>query len=104
MFPRPDLSFTLPSIHDNTRLDCRVYHPPYHSEPMGTSQRHAAVVAHPYAPLGGSYDDPIVCLLAKTLLDVGFVVATFNFRYALRLTRLSTENILYRRAYITFGL
>ncbi|KAI0473538.1 Alpha/Beta hydrolase protein [Xylariaceae sp. FL0804] len=92
--PRPSLSFALPSVHDGTRLDCRIYHP----APLvnGTAsaaaaaapewqrcwQRHAAVVAHPYAPLGGSYDDPIVDLVAAVLLQRGFVVATFNFRGA----------------------
>ncbi|OTB19182.1 hypothetical protein K445DRAFT_314055 [Daldinia sp. EC12] len=87
MLPRPSLSFTLPSIHDNTKLDCRIYHPHHsneqllsHSDPSWP--RHAAVVAHPYAPLGGSYDDPIVHLVASTLLHLGFVVATFNFRGA----------------------
>ncbi|KAI1465338.1 Alpha/Beta hydrolase protein [Daldinia caldariorum] len=93
MPPQPSLSFTLPSIHDNTKLDCRIYQP-YHSNPSNPSippyssssdpswPRHAAVVAHPYAPLGGSYDDPVVHLVASTLLDLGFVVATFNFRGA----------------------
>ncbi|KAI1078943.1 Alpha/Beta hydrolase protein [Whalleya microplaca] len=87
MLPRPTLSFTLPSIHDDTKLACRIYHPaclngspmPPHIPPW---RRHAAVVAHPYAPLGGDYDDHIVDLIAGTLLRVGFVVATFNFRGA----------------------
>ncbi|KAI2601947.1 Alpha/Beta hydrolase protein [Hypoxylon sp. NC1633] len=84
--PQPSLSFTLPSIHDNTRLDCRVYHPQYRNAPPASPDiqrpRHAAIVAHPYSPLGGSYDDPIVHLIASTLLQIGFVVATFNFRGA----------------------
>jgi hypothetical protein len=84
MLPKPSLSFTIPSIHDHTKLDCRIYHPeslntPHpHAPPWG---RHVAIVAHPYAPLGGSYDDPIVDLVAGTLLQVGFMVATFNFRF-----------------------
>ncbi|KAI1413069.1 Alpha/Beta hydrolase protein [Hypoxylon sp. FL1857] len=86
MLPRPSLSFTLPSIHDSTKLDCRVYHPACLDAPLGTSdkswRRHAAVVAHPYAPLGGSYDDPVVHLVASTLLHLGFVVVLFNFRGA----------------------
>ncbi|KAI0845456.1 Alpha/Beta hydrolase protein [Daldinia vernicosa] len=86
MLPRPNLSFTLPSIHDNTKLDCRIYHPVRSNQPLTPSDpswpRHAAVVAHPYAPLGGSYDDPIVLLVTSTLLHLGFVVATFNFRGA----------------------
>jgi len=82
LLPSPTLTFTIPSLHDGTVLDCRVYHPaslaasakapPWH--------RHAAVVAHPYGPLGGSYDDPIVDVVAGTLLRLGFLVATFNFR------------------------
>ncbi|KAI1452035.1 Alpha/Beta hydrolase protein [Annulohypoxylon moriforme] len=86
MLPRPSLSFTLPSLHDNTKLDCRIYHPACLNGPLGPSdaswQQHAAVVAHPYAPLGGSYEDPVVHLVANTLLSLGFVVATFNFRGA----------------------
>lgn len=85
MLPRPSLSFTIPSLHDQTKLDCRVYHPEIlqvttqqrHTPPWG---RHVAIVAHPYAPLGGCYDDPIVDLVGGTLLQLGFLVATFNFR------------------------
>ncbi|KAI0006494.1 Alpha/Beta hydrolase protein [Xylariaceae sp. FL0662B] len=88
MLSRPTLSFTLPSIHDDTKLSCRIYHPtclnaspaPPHVRPW---RRHAAIVAHPYAPLGGNYDDSIVDLIAGTLLRLGFIVATFNFRGAL---------------------
>ncbi|KAI2463482.1 Alpha/Beta hydrolase protein [Annulohypoxylon bovei var. microspora] len=86
MLPRPNLSFTLPSLHDNTKLDCRIYHPACLNGPLGTLntpwRQHAAVVAHPYAPLGGSYEDPVVHLVASTLLNLGFVVVTFNFRGA----------------------
>ncbi|KAI1174445.1 Alpha/Beta hydrolase protein [Nemania sp. FL0916] len=105
MLPRPCLSFTLPSTHDGTKLDCRVYHPPCLLSPSrspptsssgtgtGTIEHagretgiswagHAAVIAHPYAPLGGSFDDPIVDVAGATLLQLGFVVATFNFRGA----------------------
>ena len=39
-----------------------------------------AIIAHPYAPLGGSSDDPVVQAVGKSLLDCGFVVGTFNFR------------------------
>ncbi|KAL2755657.1 hypothetical protein ACRALDRAFT_1076818 [Sodiomyces alcalophilus JCM 7366] len=84
MLPEPTLRFTLPSVHDDTIIDCRVYHPHaltafYHGPPW---KRHAAIVAHPYAPLGGSYDDPIVDVVGETLLRAGFVVGTFNFRGA----------------------
>lgn len=86
MLPRPNLSFTLPSLHDNTKLDCRIYHPTCLNGPLGPSnatwRQNAAIVAHPYAPLGGSFEDPVVHLVANTLLNIGFLVATFNFRGA----------------------
>jgi alpha/beta superfamily hydrolase len=41
-----------------------------------------AIVAHPYAPLGGSYDDAVVDMAASIILKQDFVVGTFNFRYA----------------------
>ncbi|KAI5851760.1 Alpha/Beta hydrolase protein [Durotheca rogersii] len=80
MLPRPDLSFTLPSIYDDTGLDCRIYHPVRQEERWNTL--HAAIIAHPYAPLGGCYDDPVVLLIGGILLQTGFVVVTFNFRGA----------------------
>lgn len=120
MLPEPTLSLTLPSLHDGTVLDCRVYHPAslhilaspppqspsvQHGDGGGLSSSsvgknggkrmsqhlhqnnytrewagHAAVVAHPYAPLGGCYDDPVVSVVAGVLLRLGFVVVTFNFR------------------------
>jgi len=82
MLPEPTLSFTLPSIHDKTTLECRIYHPlsltPSPRAP--TWRRHAVLFAHPYAPLGGCYDDPVVGVVAGVLLKAGFLVATFNFR------------------------
>ncbi|KAK4247557.1 hypothetical protein C7999DRAFT_41102 [Corynascus novoguineensis] len=80
--PGPSLTFTIPSLHDGLPLDCRIYHPgslgALHD---GDSWRkHAAIVAHPYAPLGGCYDDPVVDIVAGTLLQLGFLVGTFNFR------------------------
>lgn len=85
MLPEPALSFTIPSIHDDvTTLECRVYHPqaltPNPRAPPW--RRHAAIVAHPYAPLGGCYDDAVVETVAGVLLRQGFVVGTFNFRGA----------------------
>lgn len=85
MLPEPTLSFTIPSIHDDvTTLECRIYHPqsltPSPRAPPW--RRHAAVVAHPYAALGGSYDDPVVDTVSTVLLRQGFVVGTFNFRGA----------------------
>ncbi|TLD14518.1 hypothetical protein PspLS_11189 [Pyricularia sp. CBS 133598] len=84
MLPSPTLSLTIPSLHDGTILAVRVYHPwPLSPSPKAPPwRRHAAVVAHPYAPMGGSYDDAIVGLVAETLLRAGFLVATFNFRGA----------------------
>ncbi|KAL6887536.1 phosphatidylinositol-glycan biosynthesis class S domain-containing protein [Trichoderma longibrachiatum] len=73
-------------IHDGTPLECRIYHPaslsrnkPQPSEPW---KRHAAVFAHPYAPLGGSFDDGIVDIVAAQLLRKGYLLGTFNFRGA----------------------
>lgn len=84
----PKLSFTLPSIHDNTVLDCRLY---YHTSQSGASDvYHArgAVIAHPYAPLGGCYDDPVVSLIVAELLEEpSLFVCTFNFRCALFTSR-----------------
>ncbi|KAK4124328.1 hypothetical protein N657DRAFT_543811, partial [Parathielavia appendiculata] len=84
MLPKPSLIFTVPSVHDGLPIDCRVYHPlSLAAAPNAPRwQKHAAVVAHPYAPLGGSYDDPVVDIVAGTLLRRGFLVVTFNFRGA----------------------
>ncbi|ORY70310.1 Alpha/Beta hydrolase protein [Pseudomassariella vexata] len=84
MLPKPSLCFTLPSIHDSTKLDCRVYHPDCLTPQSTAPQwgRHVAIVAHPYAPFGGSHDDHIVDLIGATLLQLGYMVATFNFRGA----------------------
>lgn len=85
MLPEPALAFTIPSIHDDAAaLECRIYHPQSLSpNPRAPPWRkHAAVVAHPYAPLGGCYDDAVVETLAAVLLRQGFVVGTFNFRGA----------------------
>ncbi|RDW87489.1 hypothetical protein BP5796_03183 [Coleophoma crateriformis] len=87
MLPPPTIVFTIPSIHDDTVLDCRVYHP-LRLNPSTVSQvsapweKKAAIVAHPYAPLGGCYDDAVVDIVASTILKQGFIVGTFNFRGA----------------------
>jgi hypothetical protein len=80
--PSPTFSFTIPSIHDGCKLECRLYLPPtlQHIEQPPTSVT-GAIVAHPYAPLGGCYDDPVVSFVGGELLDAGCVVGTFNFRY-----------------------
>ncbi|KAI0517090.1 Alpha/Beta hydrolase protein [Xylaria bambusicola] len=83
MLPQPSVSFTLPSVHDGTELDCRLFHPSTGpSHPGLPWSGHAAVVAPPYAPLGGCYNDAIVDVVAGTLLQVGYLVVTFNFRGA----------------------
>jgi hypothetical protein len=82
--PEPTLSFTIPSIHDDTTIDARVYHPANTTtDPFGREQtgKRGAIIAHPYAPLGGSYDDPVVAIVAAQILKEGFTVCTFNFRY-----------------------
>ena len=84
MLPAPAFSFTIPSVHDDVPLDCRVYHPTKFS-PSGVAsheiwQKKGAIVAHPYGPLGGCYDDPVVRVVATEMLKSGFVVGTFNFR------------------------
>lgn len=85
MLPSPSFSFTIPSIHDGTDLVCRIYHPYRfvssltNAEPIW--QRRGAIIAHPYAPLGGSYDDDVVRAVAEEFVKKGFVVGTFNFRY-----------------------
>lgn len=85
MLPEPTFSFTIPSIHDDIPLDCRLYNPPHsvlnpaEGEPLWSPR--GAIIAHPYAPLGGCYDDPVVLSGAAEILKQGFVIGTFNFRY-----------------------
>lgn len=86
MLPPPTATFTIPSTHDDLVLQCRIYHPtclaPTKLSHILDWNKKAAIVAHPYAPLGGSYDDPVVDIIASTILKQGFVVGTFNFRCA----------------------
>ncbi|KAJ6781487.1 hypothetical protein PWT90_02691 [Aphanocladium album] len=84
MLPEPALTLTIPSVHDGLPLDCRIYHPASlraisRAPPW---KKHAAVLAHPYAPLGGSYDDPVVEIVGAKILEQGYLLATFNFRGA----------------------
>lgn len=87
-------SFTIPSIEDDTPLDCRIYHPKCLNDGLYNEERlksvNCAVLAHPYAPLGGCYDDPVVLYTTETLLGHGFIVGTFNFRYVGGLSKPST--------------
>ncbi|KAI9825914.1 MAG: hypothetical protein M1832_000855 [Thelocarpon impressellum] len=81
--PPPAFSCSIPSVHDDTTLSCRLYHPASFGDGAGEAwRRRGAVVAHPYAPLGGSQDDPVVAAVATELLGKGYVVGTFNFRGA----------------------
>ena len=82
MLPQPSFTLTIPSVHDGTPLECRIYHPASfsRSSPAAPWKRHAAIFAHPYAPLGGSFDDGIVDIVAAQLLRKGYLLGTFNFR------------------------
>lgn len=81
----PQYAFSIPSIEDDTPLDCRIYHPKDslaagRADDGSESGVKGAVLAHPYAPLGGCYDDHVVLAMTETLLGQGYVVGTFNFR------------------------
>ena len=83
MAPTPVSTLTIPSIHDDTPLDCRLYHPRELSSDKFVAsswQKRGAIFAHPYGPLGGCYDDPVVLSVVTELLKHGFIVGTFNFR------------------------
>jgi alpha/beta superfamily hydrolase len=75
----PDYAFTIPSLFDAIPIDCRVYIPKHPSYRIASTIK-GAIFAHPYGPLGGSYDDFVVLAVTKCLLQQGFIVATFNFR------------------------
>jgi hypothetical protein len=78
--PSPTFTFTIPSVHDDTILDCRLHVPRKLFSAEKAHTQKAAIVAHPYAPLGGCYDDPIVGSVGGMLLKAGYVIGTFNFR------------------------
>ncbi|KAF3480903.1 uncharacterized protein GIQ15_06250 [Arthroderma uncinatum] len=82
--PRPTHQFTIPSVYDDVQLQCRLYHPIHlkPSDKKSTWTKKGAMVAHPYAPLGGCYDDPVVAIIADELLKAGYIVGTFNLRGA----------------------
>jgi alpha/beta superfamily hydrolase len=81
--PEPQYAFSIPSLADDLPLQCRIYHPKHLSARVGVIQTRVwgAIMAHPYAPLGGSFDDPVVISVVETLLLQGHIVGTFNFRY-----------------------
>ncbi|CAI7663522.1 unnamed protein product [Penicillium glandicola] len=82
--PSESFSFILPSVYDGNKLECRVYLPPVlqNIESARTWPNRGAIVAHPYATLGGCYDDPVVSFIGSELLQTGCIVGTFNFRGA----------------------
>lgn len=80
----PTYTFSIPSIHDRLRLDCRIYLPPDLPKRLlrdNSGLLRGAIIAHPYAPLGGCFDDPVVGVVGGEVLKLGCVVGTFNFRY-----------------------
>ncbi|WEW59235.1 hypothetical protein PRK78_004704 [Emydomyces testavorans] len=78
----PNYSFAIPSLYDGIQLECRLFHPRAPQHVLGASklEKKAAVVAHPYVPLGGCFDDPVVGVITHELLKGGYVVGTFNLR------------------------
>ncbi|RJE24229.1 hypothetical protein PHISCL_03439 [Aspergillus sclerotialis] len=80
----PTFAFEIPSVHDGVRLGCRLYLPKkiLQSGSVSGWTKRGAIVSHPYAPLGGCYDDPVVNFVGAELLRAGYVVGTFNFRGA----------------------
>lgn len=83
--PEPLYTFTIPSVHDDITLDCRLYHPnilnkPADSNSDTTWRKSGIIVAHPYATMGGSYDDRVVGIAVDEFLKAGWIVGTFNFR------------------------
>ncbi|KAF2664918.1 hypothetical protein BT63DRAFT_459536 [Microthyrium microscopicum] len=78
--PEPTLSFTIPSLHDGKFLACRIYLPKRVAQIQSTKK--GAILAHPYAPLGGSFDDPVVSIVGSEILNHDRILMTFNFRGA----------------------
>lgn len=81
--PSASFSFFLPSIYDGNKLECRIHLPPapQNIESATSWPNRGAIVAHPYATLGGSHNDPVVSFIGSELLQAGCIVGTFNFRY-----------------------
>ncbi|QKX53716.1 uncharacterized protein TRUGW13939_00796 [Talaromyces rugulosus] len=77
---KPTHEFYMPSVYDGTRLSTRIYRPSESDLQQPTIK--GAIIAHPYATLGGSNDDPVVCSAAAELVRKGYVVLTLNFRGA----------------------
>ena len=81
--PPPRSTFTIPSLHDDLELDCRIYQPRESENNAPTLGCTFAIIAHPYAPLGGSFDDPVLALAGSLLVKQGVTLGTFNFRYVI---------------------
>ncbi|PCH01915.1 Hypothetical protein PENO1_040530 [Penicillium occitanis (nom. inval.)] len=78
---KPLREFFIPSVHDGTRLSCRIYQLDGINHQTQPAIK-AAVVAHPYASLGGNNDDPVVASVTAELVRRGYIVLTLNFRGA----------------------
>lgn len=77
---KPLREFFIPSVYDGTRLSCRIYQlDGIHYQQLPVIK--AAIVAHPYASLGGNNDDPVVASITAELVRKGYLVLTLNFRY-----------------------
>lgn len=87
---KPTHEFYMPSLYDGVRLSSRIYHPNENNLQQPTIK--GAILAHPYATLGGNNDDPVVCSTAAELVRKGYVVLTLNFRYALITHYISIES------------
>lgn len=74
------LNLFIPSLHDATPLEACITVPGPSSINAPKGARKAAVLAHPYGPLGGTLHDRVVQTLRDTLVSHGYLVATFNFR------------------------
>ncbi|KAG0153162.1 hypothetical protein PDIDSM_5012 [Penicillium digitatum] len=71
--PSASFSFFLPSIYDGNKLECRIHLPPapQNIESATSWPNRGAIVAHPYATLGGSHNDPVVSFIGSELLQAG---------------------------------
>lgn len=78
--PEPSGSFSIPSIHDDTLLECRIYHSRLSSRAHKHYETKIATITHPYAPLGGCFDDHVLQVAGLEFLKQGYILALFNFR------------------------
>jgi len=64
--------------HDSSKNEAL---PTEQADVSSTTTKKGAIIAHPYAPLGGCFDEPVVMAVVEQLLDMGLIVGTFNFRF-----------------------